>query len=319
MDEKQINLELYRKVYLTRRAEELIQAHYLEDGMKTPMHMSAGGEAIAAGVCQALQPEDQVLGSYRSHALYLSKTLESDRFFAEMYGKVTGMAKGKGGSMHLTAPESGLICTSAIVASNIPVALGAAFAQKMSSRGGMVAVFFGDGAIDEGVFWESLNAACLMRLPVMFVCEDNGYAVHTPDSQRHGYKRITDVVDGFECDVYGSDSTDSWQIYQLASQARTHMLATNRPCFLHLKYYRYLEHVGVFEDFKAGYRLREEMEPWRDRDPVLVQRQGLSRWFAEAEIVELEGEIDRQVESSRQQAEIAPFADIGELLRDVFA
>ena len=128
--------------------------------MKTPMHMSTGAEAICAGVCQALRPQDQVIGTYRTHGIYLAKTGETDRFFAEMYGRATGMAKGKAGSMHLTAPEAGLICTSAIVGTTIPVALGAAYANRQNAQDRVVAVFFGDGAIDEGVFWESINIAC---------------------------------------------------------------------------------------------------------------------------------------------------------------
>ena len=183
---RKLNVELYRKMCLIRTAETAICEHYPEDELKTPMHMSMGGEAICAGVCHALKAEDQVLGTYRSHGIYLAKTMETDRFFAEMYGRATGTSRGKAGSMHLMAPEHGLICTSAIVASHIPVALGAAFVNKATDNGQTVAVFFGDGAIDEGVFWESLNFACLRKLPVMFVCEDNGFAVHVPDPWRPG-------------------------------------------------------------------------------------------------------------------------------------
>src|ERR1051325_10109780 len=116
----ELNRALYQKVFLIRRAEQAIREHYASDAMKTPMHMSTGGEAICAGVCQALRAVDQVIGTYRSHGIYLAKTGETDRFFAEMYGRQTGMAKGKAGSMHLTAHEAGLICTSAIVGTTIP-------------------------------------------------------------------------------------------------------------------------------------------------------------------------------------------------------
>ncbi|MHB9127870.1 MAG: thiamine pyrophosphate-dependent enzyme [Candidatus Humimicrobiaceae bacterium] len=165
MKQPNINIALYKTMYMIRRTEEVIQYHYLEDEMKTPMHMSMGEEAIATGVCHALKPEDQILGSYRNHGIYIAKTQETDKFFAEMYGKVTGTSKGKAGSMHLLAPGSGLVCTSAIVGSSIPVAIGFAFANKYSKNNKIAAVFFGDGAIDEGVFWESLNFACLKKLP----------------------------------------------------------------------------------------------------------------------------------------------------------
>ncbi|MBF0188995.1 MAG: thiamine pyrophosphate-dependent dehydrogenase E1 component subunit alpha [Magnetococcales bacterium] len=319
MSAQALNRDLYRTVYLIRRAEEAIKENYLDDEMKTPMHMSMGAEAIAAGVCQALDRHDPVLGTYRSHGLYLAKTGESDRFFAEMYGRDTGMAQGKAGSMHLSAPEEGLIGTSAIVASNIPVALGAAFSHKQRNTGRVTAVFFGDGAIDEGVFWESLNSASLMKLPVLFVCEDNGYAVHIPAEQRHGYSDIAEVVSRFDCGVHRSESTDAEVIYTLTRDALADMSATGRPQFLHLKYYRYLEHVGVFEDFKAGYRPRDAFEPWLERDPVKVQREKVVGLLGEEAVAALEAEIDQQVAKSLEFAKQSPFPARSAVVEDVLA
>ncbi len=317
-DETARHLELYRTMYLIRAAELLIQTHYGEDEMKTPMHMSMGQEAIAAGICHALKPQDQVLGTYRSHGLYLAKTQESDRFFAEMYGKASGPSGGKAGSMHLFAPESGLICTSAIVASHIPVAIGAAFANQIAGNGRVVAVFFGDGAVDEGAFWESLNMACLKRLPMLFVCEDNGYAVHTPAGARHGYKDIKAMASQFECNVFASDSTDVHVICELTREALTAMAGDGRPCFLHLKYYRYLEHVGVNEDFKAGYRSQEEFDAWHAVDPVRLQRTRLASMVSEEQLRDLETAVDRQVLRSKEKAQEAPFPDRSALCEGVF-
>ena len=319
MNDKELNLSLYKKVCLIRRAEEAIRANYASDKMKTPMHMSTGSEAIAAGVCQALRPQDQIIGTYRSHGIYLAKTGETDQFFAEMYGKASGMAKGKGGSMHLTHVEGGLICTSAIVGTTIPVALGATFAHKMLKQDKVVAVFFGDGAVDEGVFWESLNSACIMKLPVLFVCEDNGFAVHIPAAQRHGYRSILEVVKQFDCDVYSTSTTDAEAIYQLTSKAITGMRDQRRPAFLHLPYYRYLEHVGVNEDFNQGYRDRDEYEKWRKSDPVERQRAKLAKWCVEDEIKAIEQAIDRQVSASVKRADEAPFSPGAALYEDVLA
>src|SRR3989344_4925634 len=152
---KKLNIELYKKLSRIRRAEEAISAHYMEDEMKTPMHMSMGGEAISVGVCSAIGDRGAVYCTYRSHAVYLAMTDETDAFFGELYGRVTGVAKGKSGSMHLSAPESGFLGASAIVGSTIPLAVGSAFASHMLGTKKIAAVFFGDGAIDEGVFWES--------------------------------------------------------------------------------------------------------------------------------------------------------------------
>lgn len=314
-----LNLELYKKLYLIRQAEVKIREHYMEDEMKTPMHMSMGEEAIAVGVCHALKPEDQVLGTYRSHAIYLAKTQNIDDFFAEMYGKDTALLKGKGGSMHLCAPEAGFMGTSAIVASSIPVAVGAAFANRRQGNGRLVAVFFGDGACDEGAFWESLNIACLMKLPILFVCEDNGFAVHTPGSQRQGYKSITDIISRFDCSVLKDKTTDVEAIYNLTLEAIASIKKTQMPSFLHLRYYRYLEHVGVNEDFNAGYRSREEFEEWYQVDPVNLQRKKLrQQGVKEAEIAGIEAEINTRIENSLKSAREAPFAEGGELYNGVF-
>jgi acetoin:2,6-dichlorophenolindophenol oxidoreductase subunit alpha len=319
LNRKDLSTELYRKIYLIRAAETAIREQYNRDDMKTPMHMSMGEEAIVVGVCQALKPSDQVLGTYRSHGLYLAKTGETDRFFAEMYGKSTGMAKGKGGSMHLTAPSDGLICTSAVVATTIPVALGAAFANKSRKDNRLAAVFFGDGAVDEGVFWESLNCACSMKLPVLFVCEDNGYAVHSPAAARHGYDSIADVASRFHCDVFSEASTDAEVIYELSRRAVDCVHTRGRPAFLHLKYYRYLEHVGVNEDFNQGYRPRDEYEPWAAMDPLKLMRTRLSEWLPETEIVALERAIDSNVSQSIRNAMAAPFPQGNALQEDVLA
>lgn len=315
-----LNLDLYQKLYLARMAEEKIREHYAEDEMKTPMHMSMGEEAIAAGVCHALKAEDQVFATYRSHAIYLAKTGKIDDFFAEMYGKDTALLKGKGGSMHMCAAECGFMGTSAIVASIIPVAVGAAFANKRQDNGKLVAVFFGDGALDEGAFWESLNVACLMKLPLLFICEDNGLAVHTAAHQRQGYTSIDDIVAKFRCNVLKEDTTDAEVIYHLTNRAIELIKTTQMPCFMHLKYYRYLEHVGVNEDFDAGYRSKTEFNEWYRKDPVTSQRKKmLQLGVKETDLIKIEKEIDERVNRSVQAAKEAPFTDEGELYHGVFA
>lgn len=318
-DRKKLNLELYKKLYLVRKAEMGIIENYSQDEMKTPMHMSMGEEAIVVGVCSALGKNSQVFGTYRSHGLYLAKTGETDKFFAEMYGKETGEAKGKAGSMHLSLPAMGMMGTSAIVAGTIPIAAGAAFANKRKKNNKITAVFFGDGAIDEGNFWESLNIACLMQLPVLFVCQDNNFAVHTAAEQRHGYKSITDAADRFAINVFSSETTDVEKIYDLANKAQKAVKKTKKPAFLHLKYYRYLEHVGVNTDFDAGYRNKKEFEKWQKKDPVDLQRKKLLKAGIEKErISKVERQVSNQIKNSIKLAQKAPFAKVGELYKDVF-
>lgn len=321
MDKRELNIDLYRTLYLIRAAEIAIRKYYHEDDMKTPMHMSMGEEAIIVGACHALGANGQVFGTYRSHALYLTKTGETDRFFAEMYGKVTGVARGKAGSMHMSAPENGLLYTSAVVASTIPLAVGAAFANKVQHTGRTTAAFFGDGAMDAGVFWESLNGACLMKLPVMFVCEDNDFAVHTRRRHRQGFGSATAVATQFDCGVFSSDSTDVEEIYWLTCQALDDMRNTGRPAFLRFKWYRYLEHVGINEDFDAGYRSREEFVDWLKRDPIALQRDKLLRngWLAAQLLTAMEEKINVQVEHSVSLAKSASFSTRDEVYSGLFA
>ena len=300
---KELNIELYKKLYLIRSSELAIKKYYNENDMKTPMHMSMGGEAISVGICHAIGTESHVFATYRSHAAFLAKTQDTDYFFAEMYAKDTSPLKGKGGSMHLCHPQHNFMGTSAIVASYIPIAVGTAFANKFKygkHTDRIVVVFFGDGAIDEGAFWESINLACLKKLPIIFVCEDNDFAVHTPKYLRRGYDSITDIISKFNCFVLDSDSTDVLKIHDLASEAMEHV-HSQCPVFMNIKYYRYLEHVGINEDFDTGYRSKKEYEKYikEHKDPIELQRSRLLDIDIDNEtITRIESFIDSKVSQS---------------------
>lgn len=315
----ELSFDLYKKLYLMRRSEEFIIRYYPENEMKTPMHMSMGQEAISAGVCHALGLENQIFATYRSHAAFLAKTEDTNGFFAELYGKETGTAQGKAGSMHLAAPDKGHMSSSAIVASCIPVAVGAAFANKQKKNGRISCVFFGDGALDEGVFWESLNVASIMKLPVLFVCEDNGLAVHTTTHMRQGYKSITDIVCQFHCSVFQVDTTDVEIIYRIALNAIESIRTLGRSAFLHFKCYRYLEHVGIYEDFNVGYRSKTEFDEQYKRDCLILQRNRLiDVGYTEGDILHAERLIDERIDNSIREAREAPFPKPEALYRGVF-
>lgn len=315
----ELNIELFKKIFLMRKSEEKIIEYYDSNVMKTPMHMSMGEESIVAGVCQALDREDLLFGTYRSHALYLARSGEVDKFFAEMYGKESGVLKGKGGSMHLSDPEKGFLATSAVVASTIPLAVGAAYSLKFRKKSGISTVFFGDGAIDEGSFWESLNLASLLKLPIMFVCEDNGFAVHTTGVARHGYKSIADIVSRFNCQVFESETTDSEQIYKMTNKAKSQIKKKSMPAFLYLKYYRYLEHVGTHQDFDANYRSRKEFERWFKWDPLDLQLKRLTDLgLSGPEINRIQKTIELKIAKSIEKAKDSQFPKDNELLIDIF-
>jgi len=311
----QTSLDLYTKMYRIRRAEDLIIKHYFEDQMKTPMHMSRGQEAVAVGVCHALNAEDKIFGTYRSHAVFLAKTGDTDGFFGELYGKVTGPSYGRGGSMHLASPQHGLMTSSAIVATPIPLAVGAAFANKQKGNGRIACAFFGDGAMEEGVFWESMNAACVMKLPVLFVCEDNGFAVDTGPEVRQGFSSITNVVQQFDSQVITGDSPDVEEMYRLATEAIESIHATGRPSFLHLKCSLRLGHMGIHEVQESADGSGGKPAP----DSLTLQRNRLlSIGLDESQISVEEREVDDGLERSIVQAQAAPSPLPEELLRGVF-
>jgi TPP-dependent pyruvate/acetoin dehydrogenase alpha subunit len=313
------SLDLYRMLFFARRCEEYIIKHYPEDLMRTPMHMSLGQEFIPVGICRALEGKSDVFASYRSHAAFLAQTQDSDRFFGELYGRVTGTADGKGGSMHLSAPDKGHLLSSGIVASTIPVAVGTAYANKRLKNGRTAVVFFGDGATDEGGFWESVNAAAIFELPVFFVCEDNGWAVHTPPSAHQGFSSLADVGRLFDCHFFADDSNDVERIYSIAREALARVAERPRPVLMHLKCCRYLEHVGIYEDWHLGYRSDSERTDWEGKDSLKTQRRRLlSQGISEAEIAALEHDVDASVRASVQLAAQAPVPDLDRLYHGVF-
>ena len=310
-------LALYKKMYLIRKAEAEIRREYSKDEMKTPMHMSLGGEAIAAGVCQALPKGSHTYGTYRNHALYLALTEETDKFFAELYGKADGTAGGKAGSMHLASPEHGLMATSAVVGTTIPLALGDAFEAEYHNLNRITAAFFGDGATDEGVFWESLNAACLFKLPVLFICEDNDLAIHISKKRRRGYDSLANIVRNFKCSVFEDKASDVEKVYSLACSAIDSIKTEHQPSLLYLAYHRVLEHVGVNKDYDAGYRSEREFVEWRKNDPLSNLREKLTRDCQE-EVDLMERQIRDQILESRIKAQSSNFPDGKELMKGVF-
>jgi TPP-dependent pyruvate/acetoin dehydrogenase alpha subunit len=317
---KAITMQLFKSLLLARRSEEYIVKHYPENLMRTPMHMSMGQEFVSVGVCAALDGKADVFASYRSHAAFLAQTHDTDRFFAELYGRTSGTGEGKGGSMHLAAPDSGHMLSSGVVATQVPVAVGAAFANHRLGTGRTAVAFFGDGAVDAGVFWESINSAALFKLPVLFVCEDNGYAVDTPRVERQAVKSLSDAVRGFGCDSYDDDSGDVERVYSMARAAAAKANRDRRPAFLNIKCCRYLEHVGIGEDWHWGYRDKTEVErQWIAKDAVVAQRKRLAALqVPEAQIAAIEREIDERVSASRERAANSPIPAADRLYAGVF-
>ncbi|MDE2490870.1 MAG: thiamine pyrophosphate-dependent dehydrogenase E1 component subunit alpha [Elusimicrobia bacterium] len=303
-----VDLTLYRLMLRIRRAEERIVALYPSDKIQSPVHLSVGQEAVAAGVSLALADGDRVHGTYRGHGVYIAKGGDLGRLFAELYGKDTGCARGRGGSMHLTAPEVGLVGCSAIVASLIPVATGDALAEKMRGGGRVVCSLFGDGAIDEGVFYESVNFAVLKSLPIVYVLENNGYAIHSRVPDRHKQTELFRLTEGLGLRGRRYDGNDARVVYKTMSAAVAAARRGKGPVLLEYMTNRWHEHVGPGTDFQEAYRYPKDRERALRSDPLKIlaaalARRGESRARLDAVAAEIAGEVDAAVAF----AESSPF------------
>ncbi|MGH6801909.1 MAG: thiamine pyrophosphate-dependent dehydrogenase E1 component subunit alpha [Methyloceanibacter sp.] len=306
---------LYRSLYRIRRVEEEIVRIYPTDKIKSPVHLSIGQEAVAVGVCETLRREDVVFGSYRGHAMYLAKGGDLKRMIAELYGKVTGIAKGKGGSMHLVDVANGVMGASAVVGSTISNAVGYAYANKYLRRGSIVVSFFGDGATEEGAFYESVNFAALKGLPIIFVCENNGYAIHTRQSARQPLANICERAAVFGIPTERIENNDVLRIYERVGAA-VDALRSGKPgpFFFECMTYRWKEHVGPGEDFGFEYRPREELDRWKENDQV-ARIGALVPAEARASV---ERQIEEEIRAAFAFAEESPFPEANELRTDVF-
>jgi TPP-dependent pyruvate/acetoin dehydrogenase alpha subunit len=309
--------ELYEKILLVRLCEQQIMKEYFFDEMKTPVHLSIGSEAISSVVQMIMPQTTKFFGTYRNHALYLVVTKDTNSFFAEMYGKETGCAKGKAGSMHLSSPDHGLIATSAVVGTTIPVATGAALTSKLLKNNAYVCCFFGDGAVEEGAFYESLNFASLKQLPILYICEDNDLAIHSSRREREGFKSLKSLVEAFNIEYISGDGTNPQEALALTKAIFQKMKDTGKPGFLHLSYFRFLEHVGPLEDFNKGYRTRPDLLDEKF-DPLLKLKKELLSIGVEASFfTDLEDKILYMIHSSVEFAKNSKFPDPKELYTDV--
>ena len=243
---------LVESVAMITKCEDLIVQHYNEDQMKTPMHMSVGDESCVAGVVECFREDSYFFGYYRTHSLYLAVARDPYKFFAELLGKKTGSNGGVAGSMHMSSVADGLLSTSAVVASTLPLSLGAALSNRILKEKSYSVVFFGDGAIEEGVFHETLNMAAFFKLPILFVCLDNGLAIDLMGEARQGFKSIKNLVEGYKCEYVFSDNPGVNEAYGAAVQAKRLLSECGTPVFLHMGYYRYLQHIGITDDFSEG-------------------------------------------------------------------
>lgn len=307
--------KLYRALLRIRLVEEEIVRIYHTDKVKSPVHLSIGQEAVSVGVCDALRKDDVAFGTYRGHALYLAKGGDIRAMAAELYGKVTGCGRGKSGSMHLIDVGAGMMGTSAIVSSTIPQAIGYAHALKVRKSDAIVVCFFGDAATEEGVFSESINYAAIKQLPVLFVCENNNYAIFTRlEARQPGNSSICRRIGAYGIPTRQVLDGDVFAIRDAALGMTDAVRTGGGPQFLECMTYRWKEHVGPGDDWHMGYRSRDELTPWLQNDQVEVLGQMLGNDRRE----KAHAEVAREVADAFEFAENSPFPPPEELMQHVF-
>ncbi|MEK7368545.1 MAG: thiamine pyrophosphate-dependent dehydrogenase E1 component subunit alpha, partial [Planctomycetota bacterium] len=277
-------------------------------------------EAIATGVCLNLRKDDYVSSNHRGHGHCIAKGMDMRLMLAEFYGKKTGYCKGKGGSMHLVDPENGVLGTSAIVGGGLPLAVGAALASVMQGNERVSVAFFGDGAVDEGSFHESLNFASLKKLPVVFVCENNFYATNSHQSARHSNNDIACLAEGYMMPSVCVDGNDVITVFETARNAINRARSGKGPTFMECRTYRWKAHVGPDCDVEKGCRPREELDQWVKRCPVKRFRELLldENVLSESEMLELARQVDEEIEEAVIFAKNSPLPSPTELYEDVY-
>jgi len=317
----EVAIELFRCMKRIRIVEETIADRYSEQKMRCPTHLSIGQEAVAAGVCFALNRDDQVFGTHRSHAHYIAKGGNIKAMVAEIYGKATGCSSGKGGSMHLVDLPVGFMGSTSIVGNTIPVGVGAALANQLYNNGKVCCIFFGDAAVEEGVFHESANFAVLKKLPVLFVCENNLYSVYSPLEVRQPEGReIWKFVAAYGMASAHGDGNDVLEVFEKTQTAFEHIRRGDGPYFLEFATYRWREHCGPNFDNEIGYRTEEEYLSWKEKDPIaLLESQLLAQGaIRQADIEEMERATQVEVDDAFDLAERSPFPDPEEAFKGLY-
>jgi pyruvate dehydrogenase E1 component alpha subunit len=311
-------LKLLAQMIRVRRFEEKCVELYQVEKIRGFLHVGIGEEAVCTGIISALKPEDAIVATYREHGHALVRGVSMNAVMAEMYGKRSGCSLGRGGSMHLFSAKERFYGGYAIVGGGLPLAAGLALADKMQGRSNVTACFFGEGAAAEGEFHESMNLSALWKLPVLFVCENNLYAMGTrldlsesePDihEKAHGYRMRSEVVDGM----------DAVAVEAAATRAVSAIRSEGGPYFLECRTYRFRAH-SMFDP--QLYRNREEIEEWKKRDPIprLINWMQSANMLHPGEVEPIEKQVAAEIDAAVAFSESAPWEDVEELTRHVHA
>ena len=311
-------LQMYRSMVLIRQAEQALVRLFAGNEVPGFIHSSIGEEATAVGVCSALRADDYLTTTHRGHGHVLAKGADLRRFFAELYGRSSGYCRGKGGSMHVTDLDLGILGANGIVGAGIPIAAGAALASRMRGSDRVAVAFFGDGATDIGVFHEALNLASLWRVPAVFVCENNGYADFMARRSHQPIEHIWERAAAYAMPGVRVDGNDVEAVHAAAAEAVARARSGGGPTLLECETYRIRGH---YEGDPQPYRTEEEVEEWRRRDPLAIASSLLRQrgGFDDGDEAMIRDEARRLVDDATIFAEAEPLPAPEEALEDVHA
>jgi len=315
--DRETSLRLLTSMVRVRRLEERAAELYTQGKIRGFLHLYIGEEAVAAGVMPCLETRDAVVGTYREHGHALLRGLGANAIMAEMFGKVEGCSRGRGGSMHLFSREHRFFGGHAIVGGGLPVATGLALADRIRDSDAVTACFFGEGAAAEGEFHESLNLAALWRLPVLFVCENNGYAMGTAIERSEAELDIRRKAECYNIAAETVDGMDVVAVREAAMRAIQSIRETGCPYFLECRTYRFRAH-SMFDP--ELYRDKAEVEAWKERDPIVtfIAKSTSSGLFTKDDVDAIEAEVGSEIDAAVRFAEAGTWEPTGELERDVY-
>ncbi|MEQ8815719.1 MAG: pyruvate dehydrogenase (acetyl-transferring) E1 component subunit alpha [Thalassobaculum sp.] len=310
-------LDLLRGMIRIRRFEEKCAELYSAMKIRGFLHLCIGEEAIPVGVMQALTPQDAIVATYREHGHALARGMSAGAVMAEMYGKVGGCSRGRGGSMHLFDAATRFYGGNAIVGGGLPLAVGLGLADRMQEKANVTACFFGEGAVAEGEFHESMNLAALWRLPVLFLCENNLYAMGTALQLSESNTDIHEKAAGYGVASEAVDGMDVLAVEAAARRASDAIRAGKGPYFLELRTYRFRPH-SMFDP--ELYRDKDEIEAWKRRGPIVTFSGHLrdAGLLDDAALASIEAEVEREVDEAVAFAEASDWEPVGDLTRDVY-
>lgn len=312
---------LYREMLRIRRVEEAVADRYGQQQMRCPVHLSIGQEAVPVCLSAHLTPADRVYSSHRCHAHYLAKGGDLNAMIAELHGRVTGCAKGKGGSMHLVDVKQGMMGSSALVAGSVPLAVGSALKFKLACEDSLSVAYLGDGGAEEGIFFECLNFASLKKLPVLFVVENNQYATYSHQSARQPVTAIFRRGEPFGMATSFADGYDLDAVLGAVNVAVKRAREGEGPTLLEFSTCRWRDHVGPGHDWDVGYRTKQEVEDFVSRCPLRWLEASLveSGELAETERDAIEAAIRSEIDAAFEHALSSPLPAPEELNRDIYA